>query len=68
MTTRDYKGFFEDLVQHFGPNERLEMDGFEFTEYAEKRGLIKWEPYDPETHGLIEAEPGDQIWTTVFDD
>ena len=57
--------FWNALVEHFGWGGSLEMDGSEFTDDAEERGLIRWEDYDPDKHGSdewIEAEEGDRIW------
>lgn len=58
----DLRGFWRDLVRYFGPDEHLELDGFAFEEMALKHNLVRNEPFDPDVHGNVEAEPGDIIW------
>lgn len=54
--------FWARLVEHFGHDSAVELDCFEFTEYAEQAGLIRWEPYDETKHGEMDMDPGDMIW------
>jgi hypothetical protein len=57
--------FAKMVLQHFGSDERLEMDGGEFQDMAEKAGVIRWETYDPEKHGEhYDVEDGDQVWVS----
>ena len=34
----------------------------EIMEIAHKHGLVKRVIYDPEKHGEVDADPGDEIW------
>ncbi len=59
LNTRD---FVRELIQHFSDDVNMELDYCDFTELAEKHGLIRWEDYDPEKHGDMDAEEGDRVW------
>ena len=59
------EALFQSLVTHFGEEEHMDLDYFDFTEIAEKHGLIKWVPYDPKKHGEMDVEKGEKIWVTV---
>jgi hypothetical protein len=61
------EGFWHDMVQVFGFDGSLNLDGFDFEEMAEKHGLIKWIVYNPtdwtdDEREHMEAEAGDPIW------
>ena len=58
----DYVGFAKAVVSHFGGEQHMELDCFDFQDLAEAFHVIQWEDYDPEKHGEIEAELGDRIW------
>jgi hypothetical protein len=64
------EGFWRDMVQVFGFDGSMNLDGGDFEELAEKHGLIKWVTYNPEDfteaeREHIEVEPGDQMWVSV---
>lgn len=51
------------ILEHFGPEQNTELDGFDFQDLATKFGIVRWEKYDPERHGEgHDMEPGDDIW------
>lgn len=56
--------FTKMVLQHFGSDEHLELDGCDFETLAEKAGVIRWEDYDPEKHGETDAELGDRVWVS----
>lgn len=39
-----------------------ELDGGTFQDWGEEFGLLRKEPYDPDKHGCVEADPGDDIF------
>jgi len=54
--------FVAELMKYFGTDGGVELAVWEFTDIAEKYGLIRFEEYDEKTHGEMDAEPGDEIW------
>lgn len=44
-----------------------EFDGGTFQDWGEELGLLKKVPYDPEKHGSVEADPGDDIFVNVVE-
>ncbi len=51
------------ILEHFGPEQGMELDCCDFQELATLHKVIRWEKYDPERHGEgHDMEPGDEIW------
>ncbi len=51
------------ILEHFGPEQGMELDCCDFQDLATQFGIIKWEKYDPERHGEgHDMDPGDDIW------
>jgi len=43
-----------------------EIDGGTFQDWGEELGLLRKEKYDPEVHGMVEADPGDEIFVNAL--
>lgn len=57
--------FTKMILQHFGSDEHLELDGCDFETLALEAGIIRWETYDREKHGEhYDVEDGDQVWVS----
>ena len=64
---RDPEKFIARLMEHFGPDGAMDMDCFDFVDWASDAGLIEEYQYDPGQHGemLGDPEPGDMLWKPV---
>ena len=63
--TPDFEGFVKELIDNWFP-DAMDIDGGEFQETAEKYGIIKSVPYDPDEHGSVEACEGDEIFVRNY--
>ena len=54
--------FTRGVIEHFGDGWPLEMDLDDFLSLAQETGVIRWETYNPEIHGEIDVDPGEEIW------
>lgn len=43
-----------------------ELDGGTFQDWGEELGLLRKVIYDPEVHGRVDAEPGDEIFVNAL--
>lgn len=66
MSTKpDFEGFVRKLVDDWFP-DAYDIDAGDFQNTAEKFGIIRPVPFDPDKHGPCEAEPGDTIYVRNY--